>query len=83
MSKQNNKHESDQKNFYGTVTVGEKGQIVIPHGARKNLKLKKSDKLLVFGMHEDMLALVKLSQIGKITSHLSETLDIIRNVSKK
>lgn len=83
MKKQNYKNESDQRNFYGTVTVGEKGQIVIPHDARKNLKLKKGDRLLVFGMHEDMLAIVKLSQIGKITSHLSETLDIIRNVSKK
>jgi AbrB family looped-hinge helix DNA binding protein len=35
--------------LYGTVTVGERGQIVIPVKARKELGLEPSTKLLVFG----------------------------------
>ncbi len=33
--------------FYGSVTVGERGQIVIPAEARSALNLKPGDKLLV------------------------------------
>ena len=33
--------------FYGTVTVGERGQVVIPAGARNELGIKPGDKLLV------------------------------------
>jgi len=33
--------------FYGSVTVGERGQVVIPAEARADLNLKPGDKLLV------------------------------------
>jgi AbrB family looped-hinge helix DNA binding protein len=33
--------------FYGSVTVGERGQIVIPAEAREELGIKPGDKLLV------------------------------------
>ncbi len=33
---------------YGAVTVGERGQLVIPAGLRKELKIKSGDKLMVF-----------------------------------
>lgn len=33
--------------FYGSVTVGERGQIVIPTEARKQLDMNPGDKLLV------------------------------------
>lgn len=69
--------------FYGTASVGEKGQIVIPQEARKNMKLKKGDRLLVFGMDNDMLAVANLSHIEKITSHLSKKLKMIRDASKR
>lgn len=35
--------------FYGSVTVGERGQVVIPAEARHELDIKPSTKLLVFG----------------------------------
>lgn len=76
----NNKEQ--KKHFYGTATIGEKGQIVIPNEARKKMKLKKGDRLLVFGAHEEMLAIVKLSQVEKIASHLSEKLKMIDEVIK-
>jgi len=34
--------------FYGAVTVGERGQVVIPAEARKHMGLHAGDKLLVF-----------------------------------
>lgn len=33
--------------FYGSVTVGERGQIVIPAEARADLDIKPGDKLLI------------------------------------
>lgn len=38
--------------FYGSVTINEKGQIVIPADARKALNLSSGDKLLVLGMSD-------------------------------
>ncbi len=37
------------KKFYGSVTVSERGQVVIPSAARKDFGIKTGDKLLVFG----------------------------------
>ena len=36
------------KYFFGAVTVGERGQIVIPADARKQCGMEPGDKLLVF-----------------------------------
>ena len=35
------------KKFYGSVTVSERGQVVIPSAARKDFGIKTGDKLLV------------------------------------
>lgn len=35
--------------FYGSVTVGERGQVAIPAEARRDLGITPADKLLVFG----------------------------------
>lgn len=37
------------KHIFGTVTVGERGQIVIPKKAREIFKIKSGDSLLVLG----------------------------------
>lgn len=39
--------------------------------------------MLVFGMGEDMIAFIKLSQIEKIASRLSEKLKMINDIIKK
>lgn len=71
------------KEFYGTTTVGSKGQVVIPADARKAMGLKVGDKLLVFGMGFDMIAFTKLSNIEKFASHLATRLESIRTILKK
>lgn len=64
----------DNQEFFGTTTIGERGQIVIPAEARKSMKLKNGDKLLAFGMGNDMLVLAKVSQLEKFAQHLSNKL---------
>lgn len=49
------------KYLYGTVTVGEKGQIVIPKEAREHFHIKPGDKLLVAGDLKKGLAMMKAS----------------------
>ena len=47
------------KHIFGLVTVGDKGQIVIPHKARKIFDIKSGDQLLILGDEEQGLAIVK------------------------
>lgn len=47
------------KYLFGTVTIGDKGQIVIPAKARKIFDLKPGDDLVMLGDLEQGLALVK------------------------
>ena len=77
------KKKKNGEQFYGTTTVGEKGQAVIPVEAREAMGIKKGDKLLVFGMGCDMVAFSKLSKVEQFASHLSGRLDVIREVIKK
>ena len=38
--------------LYGSVTVGERGQISLPASLRKDLNIKAGDKILIFGRKE-------------------------------
>ncbi len=47
------------KHIFGVVTVGEKGQIVIPAKARKTFSIEIGDSLIVLGDERQGLALLK------------------------
>lgn len=47
------------KHLFGAVTVGEKGQIVIPKKAREIFEIKPGDKLLVLGDEAQGIGIVK------------------------
>jgi len=47
------------KHIFGTVKVGEKGQIVIPKEARDIFNIKPGDSLMVLGDEEQGIAIVK------------------------
>lgn len=78
-----NSKNKPEKLFYGTTTLGEKGQVVIPVQARVAMDLKKGEKLLVFGMGHEMLALAKLAKLEKFASHLAGRLEAIRKIIRK
>ena len=63
------------KHMFGLVTVGDKGQIVIPVQARRVFHIKPGDQLMVLGDEERGLALVDAQFFLKIA-------EVIRNGEK-
>ncbi len=49
---------------YGTVTVGSKGQIVIPQEVRKIVDIKEGDQLLVMLKHGKAIGLIKATDLS-------------------
>ncbi len=76
----NDKHEDDKKfswddNFFGAVTVGERGQVVIPAAARKRFRIESGDKLLIMGdPGKRGLMLCKLDTMREFMNMFQETL---------
>ena len=61
--------------FFGTVTVGERGQIVVPAGARKMFHIEPGDKLLMMsGPGEKSLMLCKLDSLREFMTSFQEGL---------
>ncbi|WP_232501797.1 helix-turn-helix domain-containing protein [Eggerthella sp. YY7918] len=62
------------KHLFGTVTVGERGQIVIPKQARELFGITPGDALLVLGDEDQGLALMKsddfMERIQAMRAHL-------------
>ena len=54
------------KHIFGMVTVGEKGQIVIPAKARKLFKIKSGDHLIVLGDEGQGLAIIRAKDFLKL-----------------
>jgi AbrB family looped-hinge helix DNA binding protein len=71
------------KHFYGTATLGKKGQVVIPAAARSAIKAKKGEKLLVFGLGKDVVVLLKASNLESLASHLLRRVSMIQGIIKK
>jgi len=62
------KHQcQNQRQFYGSTTVEERGQVVIPAEARADLSIEKGEKLLVIKLNDGALMLLKLSSLEKIS----------------
>lgn len=60
------------RHMFGTVTVGDKGQIVIPVKARKIFDIKPGDDLVVLGDEEQGLALAKAQVLLDIIERMRE-----------
>lgn len=59
--------ENDQdKQIFGVVKIGDKGQIVIPKEAREVFGLKPGDSLLVLGDRTKGIALVKTKVFDEV-----------------
>ncbi len=62
--------------IYGTVKVGEKGQIVIPSEARKDFNIKPGDLLLVItGRNRCGLTMIKADAIKDFAARILKSLD--------
>lgn len=69
--------------FYGSVTLGERGQIVIPAEARKHHKLAPGDKLLVFRHpHMHGMVLARLDDMQALLQELRQWLDMVTEAQR-
>ncbi len=68
---------------YGTVTVGERGQVVIPAEVRKLYHIKSSDKLIVIAKPEGPIGLIPADRLNEFLSHMSEMLAKIKEEKAK
>ena len=57
------KKMTEKDKFYGTTTVGTKGQVVIPVQARLDLKIRPGDQLMVMGKFGKALGLMKVNEL--------------------
>jgi len=67
----------EDKKFYGSVTVSERGQVVIPSAARKDFGIKTGDKLLVFG---DLKKGLGIATFGIIQKTMEGTAELFREI---
>ena len=62
--------------IYGTVKVGDRGQVVIPSKARKDFNIKPGDLLLVVaGRNRRGIAMVKADAMREFASRVLKGLD--------
>ena len=62
------------KHFFGVVTVGERGQIVIPKQARSVFGISAGDKLVVLGEDNQGIAIVKADNFESFAKTILEAL---------
>ncbi len=68
--------------FYGSATVGTKGQIVIPLEAREALNIGTGDKVIVIGVHEgkkQMLGICPVKSVEALLGALNEHLQSMQH----
>lgn len=72
---------ADLKN-YGSATVGERGQVVIPKEIRRKMNLKPGDKLFVFSRMNKFIGFIKAENFDTIISEMIKTLESLKKNKK-
>lgn len=67
--------KGNTKHLFGSVKVGERGQVVIPKEAREIFGIKQGDLLLVLGDTERGLALVKAEKLQAFARQILDSVD--------
>lgn len=68
------------KRFYGSVTVSERGQIVVPADARKDFDIKAGDKLLILG---DLGQGLWIATFPIIQKHIADSAHFFQTIQAK
>lgn len=68
-----------EDHFFGSATVGERGQIVIPSEARKRFNISPGDKVLVMGHPHGGLVICKIDAMRDIFSAMLNDLEKIES----
>jgi AbrB family looped-hinge helix DNA binding protein len=68
------------KYLFGTVKIGERGQIVIPKEARGVFNIKPGDNLLLVGDEEKGIAIVKADLMKDLALKLLENMNNVTDI---
>jgi AbrB family looped-hinge helix DNA binding protein len=72
--------------MYGTGTIGQKGQIVVPAKARNELGIKPDDEFIFFG-HGKLIHMVKANELDSILDHMTrqftQRISALKQIKKK
>jgi len=68
------------KYFFGTVKIGERGQIVIPKEARDVFDIKPGDYLMLVGDEDKGIAIVKADPMKDLALKILENMNDIQNI---
>ena len=69
---------------YGAVTVGERGQLVIPAELRKALKIKSGDQLMVFAKADKkIINLMPEKDFSRFLERASKVISKLESKKKK
>ena len=78
------KLKGDAPKFYGTVVIGERGQIVIPAEARRELEITPGEKLIVMGnFHGDGLMIIKTKSVAQLLNKFTEQMSMFERIIKE
>jgi len=78
------KHPMMEVNFYDTVTVGERGQVVIPAKARRELGIKHKDKLIVLRAPGNMgMVMIHTNHMSKLFERMTKHIGEIKKLLSK
>lgn len=62
------------KHLFGVVTVGDKGQIVIPKQARKIFHIEAGDRLVVLGDEDQGIAMIKADAMLSLMNDMQQAM---------
>jgi AbrB family looped-hinge helix DNA binding protein len=75
LRKKHNFPEEGQTTMYGTTVLGARGQVVIPAEARRDLKLKPGDRLIVMSRFNKILGMIKADAMNEFVDLLMEKIN--------
>ncbi|MFH1094333.1 MAG: AbrB/MazE/SpoVT family DNA-binding domain-containing protein [Candidatus Omnitrophota bacterium] len=76
----------DSPEVYGTVTIGQRGQVVIPMKARKALKMKQGDQLIVMAGppgKKDIISFIPVRSISEFMKHFEDRINALKKELSK
>jgi AbrB family looped-hinge helix DNA binding protein len=69
--------------FFGSATVGERGQVVLPIELRKKIQLQAGDKLIVMGTVDDkLILLLKADFLTQILGKMEQGQNVLKKLLK-
>ncbi|MFB3889505.1 MAG: AbrB/MazE/SpoVT family DNA-binding domain-containing protein [Candidatus Bathyarchaeia archaeon] len=72
-----------QNHIYGTVKVGDRGQVVIPSEARRDLNIQPGDVLLVLsGKNRRGIVMIKADEVQSLVNRIVSGLESLAETTE-